>query len=86
LPFPPKRGQVSAGALDRVAQIAERKYCRLHPRPFRLGFPTGSGRNFHVEADALLYFAAISDAMTDAQNGAAPPAAAIVRRAACIAR
>jgi hypothetical protein len=24
---------------DRVAQIAERKYCRPHARPFRLGFP-----------------------------------------------
>ena len=27
------------GALDRVAQIADRKYCRPHARPFRLGFP-----------------------------------------------
>jgi hypothetical protein len=26
------------GALDRVAQIAERKYCRAQARPFRLGF------------------------------------------------
>jgi hypothetical protein len=26
-------------ALDRVAQIAERKYCRAQARPFRLGFP-----------------------------------------------
>jgi hypothetical protein len=25
--------------LDRVAQIADRKYCRPHARPFRLGFP-----------------------------------------------
>jgi hypothetical protein len=29
----------TAGALDRVAQIAERKYCRPHAQPFRLGFP-----------------------------------------------
>jgi hypothetical protein len=29
----------TAGALDRVAQIAERKYCRPQARPFRLGFP-----------------------------------------------
>src|SRR5262249_4616929 len=27
------------GPLDRVAQIAERKYCRQQARPFRLGFP-----------------------------------------------
>jgi hypothetical protein len=27
------------GPLDRVAQVAERKYCRPQPRPFRLGFP-----------------------------------------------
>jgi hypothetical protein len=27
------------GPLDRVAQIAERKYCRPQARPFRLGFP-----------------------------------------------
>jgi hypothetical protein len=27
------------GALDRVAQIAEHKYCRPQARPFRLGFP-----------------------------------------------
>jgi len=27
----------AAGALDRVAQIAERKYCRPHACPFRLG-------------------------------------------------
>jgi hypothetical protein len=27
----------TAGPLDRVAQIAERKYCRPHARPFRLG-------------------------------------------------
>src|SRR6266478_8521942 len=27
------------GPLDRVAQIAERKYCRPEARPFRLGFP-----------------------------------------------
>jgi hypothetical protein len=27
------------GPLDRVAQIADRKYCRPHARPFRLGFP-----------------------------------------------
>ena len=32
-------GRGTAGALDRVAQIAERKYCRPHARPFRLGFP-----------------------------------------------
>ena len=25
--------------LDRVAQIADRKHCRPHARPFRLGFP-----------------------------------------------
>jgi hypothetical protein len=25
--------------LDRVAQMADRKYCRPHARPFRLGFP-----------------------------------------------
>ena len=25
--------------LDRVAQVAERKYCGPHARPFRLGFP-----------------------------------------------
>src|SRR5262249_22215085 len=29
----------TAGALDRVAQIAERKHCRPQARPFRLGFP-----------------------------------------------
>jgi hypothetical protein len=29
----------TAGPLDRVAQIAERKYCRSQARPFRLGFP-----------------------------------------------
>ena len=29
--------QIDGGALDRVAQIAERKYCRPHARPFRLG-------------------------------------------------
>jgi hypothetical protein len=29
----------TAGALDRVAQIAERKYCRSEARSFRLGFP-----------------------------------------------
>ena len=29
----------TAGALDRVAQIAERKYCRPQARPFGLGFP-----------------------------------------------
>ena len=29
----------TAGPLDRVAQIAERKYCRSEARPFRLGFP-----------------------------------------------
>jgi hypothetical protein len=29
----------TAGALDRVAQIADHKYCRPHARPFRLGFP-----------------------------------------------
>jgi hypothetical protein len=29
----------TAGALDRVAQIAEHKYCRPQARPFRLGFP-----------------------------------------------
>src|SRR5262249_47868718 len=28
----------TAGPLDRVAQIAERKYCRPHARPFRLRF------------------------------------------------
>jgi uncharacterized protein (DUF1330 family) len=27
----------TAGAFDRVAQIAERKYCRSEARPFRLG-------------------------------------------------
>jgi hypothetical protein len=27
------------GPLDRVAHIAERKYCRPQARPFRLGFP-----------------------------------------------
>jgi hypothetical protein len=27
------------GPLDRVAQIADRKYCRSDARPFRLGFP-----------------------------------------------
>src|SRR5262245_50942500 len=27
------------GPLDRVAQIADRKYCRPHARSFRLGFP-----------------------------------------------
>jgi hypothetical protein len=27
------------GALDRLAQIAERKYCRPQARPFRFGFP-----------------------------------------------
>jgi hypothetical protein len=27
-----------AGALDRVAQVAERKYCRSEARSFRLGF------------------------------------------------
>ena len=27
------------GPLDRVAQIAERKYCRSEARSFRLGFP-----------------------------------------------
>ena len=27
------------GPLDRVAQIADRKYCRPQARPFRLGFP-----------------------------------------------
>src|SRR5215813_6078581 len=32
-------GRGTAGALDRVAQIADRKYCRPHARPFRLGFP-----------------------------------------------
>ena len=29
----------TAGALDRVAQIAERKYCRPQARPLRLGYP-----------------------------------------------
>jgi hypothetical protein len=29
----------TAGPLDRVAQIADHKYCRPHARPFRLGFP-----------------------------------------------
>jgi hypothetical protein len=29
----------TAGALDRVAQIADRKYCRPQARPFGLGFP-----------------------------------------------
>src|SRR5262249_23627952 len=29
----------TGGPLDRVAQIAERKYCRPQARPFRLGFP-----------------------------------------------
>src|SRR5258708_21196740 len=29
----------TAGPLDRVAQIADRKHCRPHARPFRLGFP-----------------------------------------------
>src|SRR5262249_34106758 len=28
----------TAGALDRVAQMADRKHCRSHARPFRLGF------------------------------------------------
>jgi hypothetical protein len=28
----------TAGALDRVAQIADRKYCRPHARPFLLRF------------------------------------------------
>jgi hypothetical protein len=32
-------GRGTTGALDRVAQIAERKYCRPQARPFRLGFP-----------------------------------------------
>src|SRR5215467_4558769 len=27
------------GPLDRVAQMADRKYCRSHAQPFRLGFP-----------------------------------------------
>jgi hypothetical protein len=31
-------GRGTTGALDRVAQIAERKYCGPHTRPFRLGF------------------------------------------------
>jgi hypothetical protein len=30
---------MASGALDRVAQMADRKYCRPHARPFRLGFP-----------------------------------------------
>jgi hypothetical protein len=29
----------TAGALDRVAQVAERKYCRSEARPFRPRFP-----------------------------------------------
>jgi DDE superfamily endonuclease len=33
------RAGVPAWPLDRVAQIADRKYCRPHARPFRLGFP-----------------------------------------------
>jgi len=32
-------GRGTTGPLDRVAQIAERKYCRPQARPFRLGFP-----------------------------------------------
>src|SRR5262249_60308488 len=32
-------GRGTAGPLDRVAQIAERNYCRPQARPFRLGFP-----------------------------------------------
>src|SRR5262249_39599418 len=32
-------GRGTGGPLDRVAQIADRKYCRPHARPFRLGFP-----------------------------------------------
>src|SRR5262245_40796718 len=31
-------GRGTRGPLDRVAQIAERKYCCPHARPFRLGF------------------------------------------------
>src|SRR5262245_54684196 len=32
-------GRGTGGPLDRVAQIADRKHCRPHARPFRLGFP-----------------------------------------------
>ena len=31
-------GRGTAGPLDRVAQIADRKHCRPHARPFRLRF------------------------------------------------
>src|SRR5262245_18398115 len=31
-------GRGTGGPLDRVAQLADRKYCRPHARPFRLGF------------------------------------------------
>ena len=34
-----ERHQGPRGPLDRVAQMADRKYCRPHARPFRLGFP-----------------------------------------------
>src|SRR5262245_23006362 len=33
----PPRRRLPRWALNRVAQIAERKYCRSHARPFRLG-------------------------------------------------
>src|SRR2546423_4987518 len=39
--------------LDRVAQIAERKYCRPQARPFRLGFP-GKVPVFPICAPAAL--------------------------------
>src|SRR5215831_12944549 len=35
----PYRPRDRGGPLDRVAQIADRKHCRPHARPFRLGFP-----------------------------------------------
>jgi hypothetical protein len=37
--------ETTTGALDRVAQIAERKYCRPQARPFRLGFPSENRRH-----------------------------------------
>jgi len=41
-----------AGPLDRVAQIAERKYCRPQARPFRLGFPR-NGWSVSGRSDSL---------------------------------
>jgi hypothetical protein len=35
-PYPTARPR---GPLDRGAQVPDRKYCRPHARPFRLGFP-----------------------------------------------